>query len=139
MNKLALVVIVLSLCFPLSSWARDYYGSLQYSDASTGITHIVFQSSDSKMLCEALNKNYWRGLRTSCPQCEQELSGCDTDLPSAYRDIFKDKPAIFPYVSAPYMRIVIFGVPLQQSRSICNMLARWWKQGMNQPAKCIYK
>lgn len=118
-------------------WAAEYYGSLQISDSSSGVTQIVFQSADSRKLCKALNENFWRGLRTSCPQCRRELSSCDTTLPSAYRDIFNDKPMVFPYVSAPYTRIVILGVSLQQTTSMCHEMARQLQQGMNQEAKCI--
>lgn len=122
---------------PVSLWAAEYYSSLQISDPLSGVTQIIFQSADSKKLCKALNENFWRGLRTSCPQCRRESSTCDTVLPSAYRGIFNDKPMVFPYVSAPSTRIVILGIPLQQSISMCHETARQWKHGMNQQAKCI--
>src|SRR3989344_8284856 len=138
MKKYMVTLFLLGpLMLPEPLWAAEYYGSLQISDPLSGVTQIVFQSADSKKLCKALNENFWRGLRTSCPQCRRESSSCDTTLPSAYRDIFSDKPLVLPYVSAPYTRIVILGVPLQQTTSMCREMARQWKQGMNQQAKCI--
>lgn len=131
------ISLLLLFGVPGSLWAAEYYGSVLYSDSNTGVAHIVFQSADSKKLCLALNKNYWRGLRTSCPQCKLELSGCDTKLPSAYRYIFNDRPITFPYVSAPYTRIIILGVPLEQAKAVCQELAQRWRKGMNQPAKCV--
>jgi hypothetical protein len=138
-KSVAALSLVGGLILSDSLWAAGYYGSLQYSNPASGVTNIVFQSADSKKLCKALNDNFLRGLRTTCPQCRVELSGCDTALPSAYRYIFNDQPMHFPYVSAPYTRIVVFGVPIEQSRAICREMAQRWQEGMNQPARCITK
>lgn len=117
-----------------------YYGMIQYTDRSTGVTFIVFQEADeSKMFCQDLNENYIRGLRTTCNSCVIEQNGCSTTLPSAYISIFQDKPLVFPYLSASHTRIVVFGVELSQAKSICDEMANRWRQGMNQPAKCIYE
>lgn len=133
------IVIIIFLHFPAACIAKDYFGFIQYHDVNSGATYIVFQSSDSKALCKALNKNFWTGVRTSCPQCNLELSGCDTELPSAYRDIFKNQPLVVPYVSAPYTRIAIFGVSLGEAKTLCRIIAQNWEKRIGQPTNFIYE
>lgn len=111
---------------------------LQYSHPTNDLTQLVFQKTDSKRLCEAVKSNYLKGLRTSCPQCTVEADTCLTKLPSAYRDVFQDQPGVVPYVSAPKIRILMFGVELKKAVAICKEAARRWQEGMNQPAECIY-
>jgi hypothetical protein len=110
---------------------------MQIHDDRSGVTTAVFQTADSKTLCEALNANYWRGVQTSCPNCKREINACDSDLPSAYVGLFKDRPFVFPYVSAPHIRIVFFGVPLPVAQNYCEKMAAQMTAGMNQLAKCI--
>jgi hypothetical protein len=115
-----------------------YYGIIQYTDQSIGVSFIVFQEGDkTEKFCEDLNENFIRGLRTTCSTCEIEQNGCSTSLPSAYKSIFQNKPLIFPYLSAPHTRIVVYGVELGQAKSICTEMAESWRKGMNQPARCI--
>jgi len=137
MFKIILIGLVL-LNLPTETDSSVYYGIIQYTDHSSGVSFIVFQEADSsKKFCEDLNENYIRGLRTTCSTCVIELNGCDTSLPSAYKTIFQDKPLSVPYLSAPHTRIVVFGVEFSHAKSICNEMATRWREGMNQPARCI--
>jgi hypothetical protein len=123
---------------PTETDSSVYYGLIQYTDESSGVSFIVFQEADSsKKFCEDLNKNYIRGLRTTCSTCVIELDSCNTSLPSAFTSIFQDEPLVVPYLSAPYTRIVVFGVEFNQAKTICNEMAARWREGMNQPARCI--
>ncbi len=136
-----IIYICLAIFFVLGSvsHAQNYYGTVQYTKPSTGVTHIVFQeASPDKSFCEALNVNYLRGIRTTCPDCVVEMHGCSKSLNGAYRNIFLDKPMVLPYVSAPHTRIVITGVPMEEALSICHEMAALWRKGMNRDAKCIH-
>lgn len=117
--------------------ADNYFASIQYSVPSSGLTNTVYQAADSKRLCEALNDQYLKGLRTGCPQCKIEWKTCFKKLPDADKYIFDDKPGVFPYVSAPSTRVVVFGVPIEQAAAICIQHARNWTRATNQHAKCI--
>jgi len=137
MLKIIFIGLIL-LNLPTETDSSVYYGIIQYTDESSGVSFIVFQEADSsKEFCEDLNENYIRGLRTTCSTCKIELNGCHTSLPSAYTSIFQNKPLTFPYLSAPHTRIVVFGVELRKAKSICNEMAERWRLGMNQPARCI--
>lgn len=132
------LILITLLFLPIKTDSSVYYGMIQYTDRSTGVSFIVFQEGDkSEKFCQDLNENFIRGLRTTCNTCVIEQDGCSTSLPSAFISIFQDKPLPFPYLSAPYTRIVVFGVELNQAKSICNEMANRWRQGMKQPAQCI--
>jgi hypothetical protein len=114
-----------------------YVATMQIHDDSSGITSVVFQTADSKKLCEALNTAYWRGVQTTCPTCKREMYGCDRNLPSGYVGIFSNRPLVFPYVSGPYTRIVMLGAPLAVVRSACEEMAAKWRAATHEDVKCI--
>ena len=119
---------------------ETYFGMIEYTFESTGVTHLVFQKADSdKSFCNELNEGYLLGLKTTCPDCAIKSKFCSTSLPSAYQDIFSDKPMVLPFLSAPNKRIVVLGIPVQQAISLCHEMAEAWRMGMNQEAKCITK
>ena len=130
----------LLLCFSVSSaHAKDYYGTIQYM--TQGVSFLVFQHAgnthDNRSFCEEMNRNFLRGLRTSCDDCKVEMEGCGRTLPAAYRDIFSDVPGTFPYISAPHFRIVVFGVAEDTAGNICETRAREWREVLGQPAQCV--
>lgn len=133
----ALVSILTTFLFlPSFLFAADY-ATIQYTDTYSGTSFIVFQKSEGdEKFCRALNQNFIRGLRTTCPNCVIELQGCDSKLPSSFSNIFDDVPGALPYISAPHMRIVVFGS--LQAESICRERAEILKTGMNQDVECIY-
>ena len=119
---------------------ETYYGMIEYTFESTGVTHLVFQKANSdRSFCNELNEGYLLGLKTTCPDCVIKSESCSTSLPSAYQDIFSDKPMALPFLSAPNKRIVVLGIPVQQAISLCHEMAEAWRMGMNQEAKCITK
>lgn len=134
-----IVVVVSIMAVALSGdiYASDYFGSIQYKNPADNSIYLVFQTADSKSFCEKLNKSYIEGLRTTCPNCIIRFSGCDTALPSAFRGIFNDESMVLPYLSAPYTRIVVYGVEISKAIEICQDMALRWRRGMNQPARCI--
>ena len=112
------------------------YATIQYTDNSTGISFVVFQeAAGDETFCRDLNQNFIRGLQTNCTSCVVELQGCDRELPSAYREIFRDVPAALPYISAPHLRIVVFGSP--EASEICFEQADVLRRVMNQEVRCI--
>ena len=119
---------------------ETYYGMIEYTFESTGVTHLVFQKANSdRSFCNELNEGYLLGLKTTCPDCVIKSESCSTSLPSAYQDIFSDKPMALPFLSAPNKRIVVLGIPVQQAISLCHEMAEAWRMGMNQDANCITK
>lgn len=137
--RIVLSIFILLFILDEIAYAQNYYGTIQYTKPETMVTHLVFQeASPDKKFCLDLNKNYIRGLMTTCPTCEIELQGCSKKMDGPYRDIFKDKPIMFPYLSAPYTRIAVFGVPMKEAIAICKEMAVIWQRGMNQEARCIF-
>ena len=136
-NLRLIAFIAVFAFFPLQASGGEYYGIMQITNPSTGITQIVIQPADTRKFCAALNSMYWRGMRTSCPHCKLEMSSCDTKLPNAYRDIFEDKPTVFPYVSAPHYRIVLFGAPIFTLKPMCRQIAARMRASTMKPARCV--
>ena len=139
-NAILMVIaasLVMFVFVPMQARGGEYYSLMQITNPAAGITQIVIQPADTRKLCAALNATYWRGLKTTCPHCKLEMSGCDTKLPDVYRGIFEDKPIVFPYVSWPYFRIVLFGVAISTLEPICRKLAAQIRANTRKPARCI--
>ena len=120
------------------SYAKEYFAILQINDPSSGLTRIVIQRSDNKLVAQLLNKNFWKGVQTTCPHCDKEIETILTDLPPSYSEIFQDKPMVFPYLSWKEDRIIVFGVPMNEAVKVCNWMTNQYKtQLKRQDAKTI--
>ena len=117
--------------------AADYYGILQFTDPNSGLTRIVFQKSENKKLCETLNDNFWRGVKSNCPHCVKDSSAVSKSIPPPYKGIYHDKPISFPYLSSKEDRVIFLGIPISQSIEICKSYAQAYRSKLNRPAKAI--
>lgn len=117
--------------------ARDYYAVLQFTDPSSGLTQLVFQKCDSNYLCEKLNENHWKGVRTSCPTCVKDFETCSTTIPNSYKGIYQNKPMIFPYLSSKKDRIIYLGVAMEDAVKVCKWMTNAYKTKLNRQAIAV--
>ena len=117
--------------------AKDYYAVLQFTNPKIGLSQLVFQKCDSKMLCRKLNENHWKGVRTSCPNCVRDFEFCGTTISNSYKGIYRNKPIMFPYLSSKNDRIIYFGVAMEDAIKICKWAVDAYKTKLNRPAIAI--
>jgi len=117
---IALLIITFTIIIAGKAQAGDLIAVLQYTNSDNGLTQIVYQTKvQSKRLCNALNKNYWKGVKTSCPQCIKDHEGCLGKMPKGYEPMLYNKPILFPYISFGNYRIVFMGVPMNEAIRQC--------------------
>lgn len=132
-----IIPFLLIIISSTTTYANDYFGILQFTDPSSGLTRIVFQRSDSKRFCKILNKDFWKGVKTTCPNCVKDYSVVSESIPPSYRGIYQNKPIIFPYLSSKEDRIIFFGIPIKDAIEVCKSVAKAYKTQLNRPAKAI--
>jgi len=131
--SIALLVIIFQA---ESVQAEDYHAVLQITNPKTELTQLVFQECDSKTFCGQLNQDYWRGLKTSCPDCVKEIDTFVPTIPDPYKGVYKNKPITFPYVSYKHIRIIVFGVPMGNAIEVCKQMVDRFEKS-NSQAKAI--
>lgn len=135
-KKIILIGISFLFIFASNSQAGNYIAVLQIS-APTGLTEMIFQTNcKSKKLCELLNKNFWKGVRTSNPWTK-DYEGCLSSMPRGFEPVLYNQPIQFPYLTSEKDRIVVFGLPLNESIEVCKALSKIYRNQLKRPAKCI--
>lgn len=117
--------------------ARETIAFLQFSNSS-GATQLVYQmDATNENICNALNENHWRGIKTNCPDCKKEQAGCLSELPSSYTGMLSNKSIVLPYLSSENDRIIIVGMPMGQAIEMCKTMAEGYRNKLNRQASCI--
>ena len=138
MKKIMSIIIFIAVIISTPSYAQEYFAFLQINDTSSGLVRIIIQKTEQKKIAQLLNKNFWRGTKTTCPHCDKEIESILTKLPSSYSGIFRNEPIEFPYLSSKKDRIIFYGVPMNDAVKACNWMTNAYKTRLNrQDAKTI--
>ena len=136
MKQLIYFILVMMIISPLS-YAGEKIAYLQFSN-SAGWTQLVYQlKAKSKRGCKLLNDGYWKGAKTTCPDCKIDYSGCISELPVSYKGVIDNKPLVFPYISSANDRIIYFGMPMNEGKRICKAMVDIYINKLNRPAVCV--
>ncbi len=141
----ALVVVSvtsLAYAFAETSKGRDrgnWYGYQVLDTAENVQMHVLFFDIADKIVCEAINDTYYKGILLDCPKCKVITSGCATGVPAYFSTMKKKMKWILPYVyfgEALDARAWFLGLDRNTATTACRLLAKTYND-KGFPAACV--